>query len=416
MPDNKTSFDALTESLRQQYGSLVQSNNSMDSTIAKLKDSIADLNAQIADLETNALQVGSSSGTSWWWILAIIAVGLLLFLLFRKKLFSTKKTKKNTMSDHKIQDVNYDGKFSDSSQAVTSRTEFSVPCIAAVASDTRKEKNQDSYCEAYVEKAKARIIAVADGVGSSYKSEESSRFVAAKAVELLKKAIETDEHRIDFDGIFDQVQVGLDSMVEKDFANEIANLKPSSFGTTLIVGIDFPDRFVAAYVGNGSIWHVSGLFNTFPKMVCLPWNAVNLLTPDTIMSGGKEALYKIFFYKGEKNHHQPTVLQLSKLNETPGDMFIITTDGVYSSDHAIAARDDDGEIWIPSTTQFGLLHDYLKAYVEGTDDINDETLKQMLVKYLIHIKEAKIMDDDTTLGMFISAEAKRHFLEKRING
>ena len=415
MPNNKISFDALAESLRQHYDSLVQSNNSMDSTIAKLKDSIADLNAKIADLESNAIQGGSSSGTSWWWILAIIVVALLLFLLLRKKLFST-KNKKNTMSDHKIQDVNYDEEFSASSKAVTPQPLTTAPCIAAVASDTRKEKNQDSYCEAYVEKAKARIIAVADGVGSSYKSEEGSRFVAAKAVELLKKAIETDEHQIDFNGIFDQLQAGLDSMVEKDFANEIANLKPSSFGTTLIVGIDFPDRFVAAYVGNGSIWHVSGLFNTFPKMVCLPWNAVNMLTPDTIMSGGKEALYKIFFYKGEKKHHQPTVLQLSKLNETPGDIFIITTDGVYSSDHAIAAKDDDGEIWIPSTTQFGLLNDYLKAYVEGTDDINDETVKQMLVKYLNHIKEAKIMDDDTTLGMFISAEAKKHFMEKRING
>ena len=416
MHDNKISFDALAESLKQHYDSLVQSNDSMESTIAKLKDSIADLNAQITDLESNAIQGGSSSGTSWWWILAIIVVALLLFLLLRKKLFSTKKLNKNTMSDHKIQDVNYDEEFSASSKAVTPQPLTTAPCIAAVASDTRKEKNQDSYCEAYVEKAKARIIAVADGVGSSYKSEEGSKKVAAAVVESVKKAIETDEHHIDFDGIFDQAQASLDSMVEKDFADEIVNLKPSSFGTTLIVGIDFPDRFVAAYVGNGSIWHVSGLFNTFPNIVSLPWNAVNLLTPDTIMSGGKEALYKIFFYKGEKKHHHPTVLQLSKLNETPGDMFIITTDGVYSSDHAIAAKDDEGEIWIPSTTQFGLLCDYLKAYVEGTDDINDETLKQMLVKYLTHIKEAKIMDDDTTLGLFISPEAKKHFLEKRING
>ena len=201
--------------------------------------------------------------------------------------------------------------------------------------------------------------------------------------------------------------------METEFAEELASLKPSSFGTTLIVGIDFPDRFVAAYVGNGSIWHVSGLFNTFPKMVCLPWNAVNLLTPDTIMSGGKEALYKIFFYNGEKKHHKPTVLQLSKLSETPGDIFIITTDGVYSSDHAIAGKDDEGEIWIPSTAQFGLLHDYLKAYVEGNEEINDKTLNQMLVRYLDHIKETKIMDDDTTLGVFISPEAKRHFTDSR---
>ena len=94
-------------------------------------------------------------------------------------------------------------------------------------------------------------------------------------------------------------------------------------------------------------------------------------------------------------------------------MFIITTDGVYSSDHAIAGKDDEGEIWIPSTAQFGLLNDYLKNYVEGNEEINDETLNQMLVRYLAHIKEAKIMDDDTTLGVFISPEAKKHFMDSR---
>lgn len=425
MTDNKT-FNALLAPFKEHYDSLVQSNDTLNTKIALLEDSIADLKAHIADLEANAIPGGSSSGISWWWIPAIIVVALLLFLLLKKKLFSTKIHNKNTMSDQKIQDVNYDEDFSASSKAVTSWTESSVPCIAAVASDTRKEKNQDSFCEAYVEKAKARIIAVADGVGSSYKSEEGSKIVAATAVDLVKKAIESkgdvdfdsvfQKIQIDFDGIFDKTQEELDAKVETDYPDELALLKPASFGSTLIIGIDMPDRFIAAYVGNGSIWHVSGLFNTFPSIVSLPWNAVNLMTPDTIMSGGKEALYKIFFYKGEKKRHHPTVLQLSKLNEAPGDMFIITTDGVYSSDHAIAAKDEEGETWIPSTSQFGLLCDYLKAYVEGPDDINDETLKQMLVKYLSHIKEAKIMDDDTTLGVFISDEAKKHFLEKRNNG
>lgn len=323
------------------------------------------------------------------------------------------------MTDKKTIDINYedDNSFSSVTKVGESSSESSVSqCIAAVATDTRKTKNQDSCCETFVEKNKARIIAVADGVGSSYKAEEGSQFVAAKAVELVKKAIEADEHHIDFDGIFEQIQEGLDNKVETDFAKELAMLKPTSFGTTLIVGIDFPDRFVAAYVGNGSIWHVSGLFTSFPPVVCLPWNAINMLTPDTIMSEGKEALYKIFFYKGEKKHHKPTVLQLSKLDEAPGDMFIITTDGVYSSDHAIAAKDDEDQIWVPSTAQFGILHDYLKAYVKGADEINDENLKQVLVKYLAHIKEAKIMDDDTTLGVFISDEARKHFLEKRNNG
>lgn len=378
--------------------------DSLQQVITRNEEELSKLSNKIAaEGQTENLM-----GNTFFWLIIICMMAVVVWWMYKKH--------KKSMLRKKELDVNYeDDKSSFSALPTVDSSEVlkGSPCIAAVTSDTRKVKNQDSYCEAYVNSAKARIIAIADGVGSSFKSEEGSKFVAFRAVELLRNAVETDERDIDFDRIFDEIQTELNSKVETEFAEELASLKPSSFGTTLIVGIDFPDRFVAAYVGNGSIWHVSGLFNTFPKMVCLPWNAVNLLTPDTIMSGGKEALYKIFFYNGEKKHHKPTVLQLSKLSETPGDIFIITTDGVYSSDHAIAGKDDEGEIWIPSTAQFGLLHDYLKAYVEGNEEINDKTLNQMLVRYLDHIKETKIMDDDTTLGVFISPEAKRHFTDSR---
>ncbi|MDP0530679.1 protein phosphatase 2C domain-containing protein [Porphyromonas gingivalis] len=341
-------------------------------------------------------------------IVPIVAYGMIIF--FRKK-------KKKSMLEKKDLEVNYedDSEFSSMTNVEVSHLKVAgSPCIAAVASDTRKVKNQDSYSEVYIPSCNARIIAIADGVGSSYKSEVGSHFVTEKAVELIKKAIETDEYHIDFDKIFDDIQDALDVEIEKMCVDELSDLKPSSFGTTLIVGIDFPDRFVTAYVGNGSIWHVSGYFNKFPSVVCLPWNAVNLLNPDTTMVGGKEALYKIFFYKGNKKNHKPTVLQISKLRESPGDIFILTTDGVYSSDHAIASKDDEGDIWVPSTIQYGLLCELLKIYMEGNDDINDEMLKRKLETYLAHIKEAQIMDDDTTLGVFISAEARSHFLEERM--
>lgn len=377
----------------------------------------------------------------WWWVLPVAAVAVWIVYAYWSLLivvlalvliaygafnyFGKKKEKGMGKVD------NYDNTMASSFSSVAKEEQLHAgvaasPCIAAVASDTRKVKNQDGFCEVYLEKYQARIIAIADGVGSSFNAEKGSRLVTTKAVELVKEAIEANETvnfnfifdkiQINFDEIFDHIQSALDAKVESDYTDEhqLAELKPASYGTTLIIGIDLPDRFVAAYVGNGSIWHISGLFNTFPSAVCLPWNAVNLLKPDTIMSGGKEALYKIFFHKGEKKHHKPTVLQVSKLNESPGDIFILTTDGIYSSDHAIAAKDDEGEIWIPSTTQFSLLHDYLKAYVEGNEDLNDDTLKQLLVRYLAHIKETQIMDDDTTLGIFMSAEAKAHFMEERI--
>lgn len=387
----------------------------------KLLDSIATLNKMLSAIPESAAQQSSGHGMAWLLILALAAIALLVWRFCKRNPVFIAKLKTKNMSDSPKRDlfgVNGDDNSTSyeaqsENKGTTPVAEGVSPCIAAVCFDTRKSKNQDSFCMAEVKKAQARIIAVADGVGSSYKSEEGSRYVAAKAVELIQKAVEADEYHIDFNGIFDQVQSGLDSMVETKFAAELAGLKPASFGTTLIVGIDFPDRFVAAYVGNGSIWHFSGLFNSFPPAMCLPWNAVNLLNPDTAMKEGREALYKIFFYKGEKKHHKPTVLQVSKLREDPGDMFIITTDGVYSADHAIAGKDDEGEIWVPSTAQFGLLCDYLKQYVEGTEDINDATLKDVINRYLAHINEAKIMDDDTTLGVFISQEARKHFLENR---
>jgi len=396
----------------------------VDSVKEAMKDSLGNLHSQIDTLVTGKNTEELQCSDILFLLICLVGAGFLCWLVWKYFLSSFlwkvyrhfRKLKEKSMSD-KIREVDYENEKEEFSS--TAKKELqpvkveASPCIAAVASDTRKVKNQDGYCEAYIEKVQARIIAIADGVGSSYKSEVGSHFVTEKAIELIKKAVEADEYHINFDKIFDEIQEGLDEKVKSNYAEELSALKSESFGTTLIIGIDFPDRFIAAYVGNGSIWHVSGLFNTFPNMVCLPWNAVNLLNPDTIMSRGKEALYKIFFYKGEKKHHKPTVLQISKLNEAPGDMFILTTDGVYSSDHAIAAKDDEGEIWIPSTPQFGLLHDALKSYVEGEEDINDDTLHQLLVRYLAHIKEDNIMDDDTTLGIFISAEAKAHFTEKR---
>ncbi len=412
-----TNIQQHLDELKQQFDSLINDrdllHHKVDSLQQAMNDTIASLQSMLSNSQ-KALEQSVSNGINGWTIIgAFLCIALFVWIYKR-----IRYKKNKGMLEKRDFEVNYEDDQSSFSsiykQVEHSDTAVVSLCVAAVASDTRKVKNQDSFSEAFVYSRNARIIAIADGVGSSYKSEVGSHYVTEKAVELIKKAVETDEHHIDFDRIFDDIQDGLDAEVEKKCVGELADLKPSSFGTTLIVGIDFPDRFVAAYVGNGSIWHVSGYFNKFPSMVCLPWNAVNLLNPDTTMVGGKEALYKIFFYKGKKKNHKPTVIQISKLREAPGDMFILTTDGVFSSDHAIASKDEIGDIWIPSTTQYGLLYKMLKGYVESNEEINDERLKARLDTYLAHINEAQIMDDDTTLGVFISYEAKEHFMEERM--
>lgn len=414
-----TSIQNQLKGLQEQIDSLVNNNDSLQEKVDSLQQAMNETIALLKNIISNGPNVEAQSesavtGINGWMIVGVLLCVALLWWMYKH----FRKEKEKSMLKKKDFDVNYEddkSSFSSVSNKETVSTKGTTsPCIAAVSSGTRKVKNQDGFSEAFVECCNARIIAIADGVGSSYKSEVASHYVTQKTVELVKDAVSSDEHHIDFEKIFDDVQVGLDAEIEERYASELSGLKPSSFGTTLIVGIDFPDRFVVAYIGNGSIWHVSGYFNIFPRVVCLPWNAVNLLNPDTTMVDGKEALYKIFYYNGKKKSHNPTVLQISKLREAPGDVFILTTDGVFSADHAIAGKDDEGDIWIPSTPQFGQLHDYLKNYVEGNEDITDDSLQQMLNHYLAHINEAQIMDDDTTLAIFISAEAKAHFMEGRI--
>ena len=286
--------------------------------------------------------------------------------------------------------------------------------VCTVCSDTKKSVNQDYCCAAYVEGAQARIMAVADGVGSSYKAEVGSKFVCEKAVELIAESLEKGITEIDFNVVFNSVQEDLDAHIENNYAAELSDLKDGSFASTLIVGIDFPDRFVAAYIGNGSILHIGGGFIKFPAYMCLPWNAVNLLNPHTVEVQGKEALYKFFYYKGEPHRHKPSVIEVRKNNDEPGDIFVITTDGVYSSDHEIAVKDDEGEIWMPLPKQLGMLYDALKQFALSEGELNESNLYQALASYLTALKEGNVMDDDTTLGVLFSPQAIE-YLKKQNN-
>lgn len=286
-------------------------------------------------------------------------------------------------------------------------------CAAVSDTDRQAEANQDSCRTLIVPNANAKVIAIADGIGSAKYSEVGSKFVTEKAIDLVKQALEEDVEHIDFHGLFASIQQSLVEMIKKDYADELDSFKPNSFGTTLILGIDLPDKFIAAYIGNGCLYHVSGFFTDFPNSICVPWNAVNLLTPHTIPENGREALYKLFCYQADSFRIAPTVLQITKEKETPGEMFIMTTDGVDSADHAIPVIDSKSNIYRPFSKKMFDLLGSLEDYVLGRHPINDDTLQMALEGYLTQIKEDKTMDDDTTVGVFISGFAKEYFYKKR---
>lgn len=279
--------------------------------------------------------------------------------------------------------------------------------IMAVNTMTKKSKNQDAF---YISEDN-RIMAIADGVGSHLYSEIGSDFVVKKIVELI---IENNNHyNIDFLELFTRTQKLLTEHIKKNFKDELVKFeKQGCFGTTLIVAIDLPDKFVIAYLGNGCIWHLRGNYTELTNNIYLPWHSVNLLNPHTIQIEGKEALYKIFAYENDNQNVIPTVIELSKDNELFGDILMIGTDGIFSNDQTIPGKDGEDNIWIPSSKIMEIFYKQLNSFLSSEVPHSNDKTRLMLHNFLTTVKENNFMDDDTTIGLFISQPCLKYNIKK----
>lgn len=283
--------------------------------------------------------------------------------------------------------------------------------VFAMASDTNRSaaENQDACCARGNAESHIRIVTIADGIGSSLHAKEGSCFVARTAVDLVAAALDINPEVPDFLPIFSDIQSRLRDMVANSYAGELSTLPDDSFGTTLLVGIDFPDEFVAAYVGNGAIYHLSGFFAEFPKSICLPWNSVNVLNPHSIPHDGQETLYKFFCYNARSYQYSPSVIRIKKDMKTPGDIFLLATDGIDSADQCKPVIDKQKNIYVPTSRPMDEFYAYLKLFLQGKMPVTDVTLQDMLQQFLHNMKEAGMLGDDSTLGVFISAKAQEYF-------
>jgi serine/threonine protein phosphatase PrpC len=349
----------------------------------------------------------------------VIIVSILLFYLY------SKRKKINIVNKWFMNKIKMTPQYRFDKDSVKSKTcspdkqnKEIIENLSIVASGTMSNKpvGQDACKNIFVENGKAHIVAVADGLGSHPHAEKGSRFVVDKAVELLESALMSGNDRIDFDEVFKQIQGALDKHIEQllpKLPDSDKLIPEECFGTTLIVGIDYPDRFVAAYVGNGAIFNISGYFAEFPPVIYLPWNAINMLNPHTVEQDGREALYKLFSWKGKT--YSPTVFEIQKNRDIPGEIFVLTTDGVYSSDHSIPGKDSEGAIWIPSSITTERLFEFLKDYLLQSS-ISESSLEQAIkIKYLSELKRNKEMDDCTTVGIIITEKCYDYFRNKRKN-
>jgi PPM family protein phosphatase len=246
-------------------------------------------------------------------------------------------------------------------------------------------------------------VIVADGIGSHFKAEIASKFCVQKLKEKLEK-VET-VNQINFEVFFLEVKEELVEYAKQssEFDFEKINVE-QSLGTTLICVIETAENFVVAYSGNGSVWHVKGDFNEFGPTRYLPWNSTNLLTPHCVEQEGKAALNR--YISISKAECRPTVLQLSKDLILSGDIFVITTDGIYSTDQAQVGKDDNGMIWIRGEESMPVLYKHLSLFLKKNPaEFKSQDLESHLNHYLETLKEMKYIHDDTTIGVIITQTA-----------
>lgn len=277
--------------------------------------------------------------------------------------------------------------------------------IITCARETPKKINED-HCERF-ENLNLSIqgVIVADGIGSHYLPQEGSYFCTSKLKELLVNLHSIEE--LDFNKLFKDVAKALDNDILANGDITIPEAAENSFGTTLICAVELEDCYKVAYVGNGSIWHIRGNFNNFSPVRFLPWNAINLLNPHTVEENGKESLYRYFSYKN--SNCIPSVITLSKDTTEFGEIILITTDGFHSADQCAVGKDGKGKLWVKGEDSLPRLLSPLSELLKAdADELQEVDLNANIERFLAETKESRLMDDDTSLGIILSAQAMRY--------
>jgi serine/threonine protein phosphatase PrpC len=272
-----------------------------------------------------------------------------------------------------------------------------------IATLTNKNVNQDWSSKINNPKLQLYGVVVADGIGSYSHAMEAAKHVCT----FVRKYIDDceDLEKLDFDNIFSAAKLEL-----IEYSREVGlDTEETALGTTLIVAVHYPtpgknyDTIKLAYVGNGAIWHLRGNFNHFDKSQLLPWNAINYLNPHSVKQDGKEALYKLISCSSNFKESIPSVITI-RADENFGDIIMVCTDGIYSFDQTKMGTDTAGRIWISGEQSMALFYSRLADFFK----YGALELDHLLVDYLDNLNTIEELDDDATLGVFITAAAVNH--------
>jgi serine/threonine protein phosphatase PrpC len=278
--------------------------------------------------------------------------------------------------------------------------------------ETHKPVNQDWACNARNDLLDANMVVISDGIGSFDKAEKASEFIASCIKDNFKHLDEIKE--LDLQVLFEEAAKSLDNYVNLQ-ETDTEQIPEKAYGATLICAIETKNQFKVAYSGNGAIFHLKGNFIDFPEDVYyIPWCLNNYLNPHTIPENGKEALYKYFSYGASPNQYSPSIFEFSKDSDESGDIIIICSDGIYSSDQENIGKDDNNNVWIEGNRALIKLINTLRNYSLQNQDYKKETLDLALNEYLKKLKGMPgEMDDDCSIGIIISEPALSYFKKQQ---
>ena len=246
--------------------------------------------------------------------------------------------------------------------------------LIAVATLSHKAVNQDAaaiVCHSYLPLGG---VVVADGLGSHFGADEAARI----AVTSTAASIESVTHieSLSLPSVFANARLAIQEAVRDRVEALPAGLNlAETFGTTLLCGMDLPDRLTVGYVGNGAVIHLRGDFLDFPPSQLLPWNAVNYLNPHSRMVRGTNVLYKWLGPQTTAVQSSPTVLEIAKDNSLVGDLLLVCSDGISSLDQTPIGLDSDRRMWIRADRSLALLYGHLKEFFAHEAPTSDALLQ-----------------------------------------
>jgi len=283
--------------------------------------------------------------------------------------------------------------------------------LAAAATATPRDDprgNEDAFAVLGGPAVPVRGVAVADGVGS-YSHARLAADAAVRGVAAASGALRRPAPAA-LRALFQAAHAAVREAARDESGDGGEAPAAESFGTTLLVALDTPADLWAAYLGNGAIWHVRGNFDGFPAATALPWCAVNVLAPHSVLHHGREVLYRIVDASAEPA--PPSVVRLQPDPEF-GDLLVVCTDGIYSADQLTQGTDVNGSLWVSAEAAMVELFRTLRELFAGWDGRGQPELYRALAGCLGRLRDRGMLEDDATVGVIVTAAALGYHRRKR---